>query len=266
MTEPRAGTTILDVRGLEVAYGPFAVLNGVDLAVRQGETVALIGANGAGKSTVLKAVCGFVKPQTGSVTFEGREVNRLRPDQMLVRGCAYVAQGQDLFPDMSVHENVVMGAFRIRDRGLVAERLDFVMQLFPVLRGKASMHASGLSGGERQQLKIARALMSNPRLLLLDEPSAGLSPKLVDQAFEDLRRVREETGTSVLLVEQNIRKGLEFADRGCVLELGVVAVDVPAEELLRTSLVRDLYLGGASEPDRDMQRHSPDDVATPSDR
>lgn len=266
MTDPRESGTVLDIRGLEVGYGPFTVLNGVDLRVHGGETVALIGANGAGKSTVLKAVCGFVKPRRGTVELAGEEVTGLRPHQLLVRGCAYVAQGQDLFPDMSVLENVRMGGYRVRDRALVAERLDFVTQLFPVLRDKAATHASGLSGGERQQLKIARALMTRPRLLLLDEPTAGLSPKLVLRAFDDLRRVRAETGASVLLVEQNIRKGLEYADRACVLDLGTVTVDVPAEELLRTSALHDLYLGGVTRPEPPPQPETPDDVTAPSER
>ncbi len=261
-----AKENVLDVRGLEVAYGPFTVLTGVDLAVRSGETVALVGANGAGKSTVLKAICGFVQPRRGSVRLLGEEVRGLRPHQILVRGCAYVAQGQDLFPDMTVRENVLMGGYRVRDRDLVAERLETVMHLFPVLRGKSNAHASSLSGGERQQLKIARALMTRPRLLLLDEPTAGLSPKLVDKAFDDLRRVRESTGASVLLVEQNIRKGLECADRGCILELGAVTTDEPAEELLRVSAISDLYLGGASGPHRQAQQQPSDDEPTPSDR
>jgi branched-chain amino acid transport system ATP-binding protein len=241
MTE--ATQDILGVRGLEVAYGPFTVLNGVDLTVRRGEALVLIGANGAGKSTVLKAVAGFVRPSGGTVTLEGSDVTGRRPHQLLASGCAYVAQGQDLFPRMTVRQNVVMGAYQIRDRARVSERLDFVESLFPVLRDKQAAYAEGLSGGERQQLKIARALMTEPRLLLLDEPTAGLSPKLVETAFQDLHHIREQTGTTILLVEQNIRKGLEVADRGCVLELGSVTHDLPADELVRSSVIHDLFLG-----------------------
>lgn len=239
---------VLTISGLEVSYGPFSVLNGINLSLRSGDVLALIGANGAGKSTVLKTIAGFVRPTAGSVVFEGRDITGLRPHKVLARGCAYVAQGQDLFPQMTVRENVVMGAYQVRDRARIAERLTIVEDMFPMLRDKRAAHAIGLSGGERQQLKIARALMTEPRLLLLDEPTAGLSPKLVHQAFEDLERVRETTDTTLLIVEQNIRAGLEFASRGCVLELGTITHDVPAEELLRTHLVQDLFLGSAQEP------------------
>ena len=235
---------VLRLSGVEVAYGPFTVLHGVDLSIAPGETVALIGANGAGKSTVLKAVSGFLSPRRGSIRFAGEEVVGLHPHEMLARGCAYVAQGQDLFPDMTVLQNVEMGGYLLRSRDLVQERLSFCTELFPVLREKGNLRAAGLSGGERQQLKIARALMTRPRLLLLDEPTSGLSPKLVDQVFEDLAQVRQHTDADVLLVEQNIVKALENADRGCILELGVVTVDAPAEQLISDSVVHDLYLGG----------------------
>lgn len=237
---------ILQLSGVEVGYGPYTVLHGVDLEVSPGETVALIGANGAGKSTVLKTISGFLSPRRGSVRLSGEDVTGLRADQMLSRGCAYVAQGQDLFPDMSVYENVRMGGYLLRDRALVQDRLDSSFELFPVLRDKRESRAGALSGGERQQLKIARALMSRPRLLLLDEPTAGLSPLLVDRVFDDLARVREQADIAVLVVEQNIIKGLENADRGCILELGVVTVDTTAEQLIHDSTIRDLYLGGES--------------------
>jgi branched-chain amino acid transport system ATP-binding protein len=237
---------ILQLDGVGVGYGPYTVLQGVDLDVAPGETVALIGANGAGKSTVLKTISGFLSPRAGSVRFAGKDVTGLRADQMLSRGCAYVAQGQDLFPEMSVYENVRMGGYLLRDRDLVRERLDSCFELFPVLRDKRESRAGALSGGERQQLKNARALMTRPRLLLLDEPTAGLSPLLVDRVFEDLEQVRRQTNIAVLLVEQNIIKGLENADRGCVLDLGVVTVNTTAEALIHDSVIRDLYLGGES--------------------
>ena len=240
-------TDVLRLTGVEAGYGPFTVLHGVDLTVTAGETVVLIGANGAGKSTVLKVVGGFLRPDKGTVHLGGEDVTKRKPHEMLGRGCAYVAQGQDLFPGMTVRENVAMGGYLLRDRALVARRLAFCTDLFPMLADKADIRAGGLSGGERQQLKIARALMTQPRLLLLDEPTAGLSPILVDQAFVDLARVREHTDAAVLLVEQNIAKGLEYADRACVLDLGVITVDTDAERLRHGSVLHDLYLGGEPE-------------------
>lgn len=239
-----AAEPVLELRDVEVGYGPFTVLHGVTLSVGRGETVALIGANGAGKSTVLKAVSGFVAPRRGSIRLGGADVGGLRPHQILGRGCAYVAQGQDLFPGMTVRENVEMGGYTIRSRSEVRERLDFCTQMFPVLHEKAELHAAGLSGGERQQLKIARALMTRPQILLLDEPTAGLAPLVVEQVFADLAEVRRQTDVSILLVEQNIRQGLENAQRGCVLELGVVTVDAQADQLLQGSVVHELWLGG----------------------
>ncbi|MGH3358181.1 MAG: ABC transporter ATP-binding protein, partial [Nocardioidaceae bacterium] len=209
-----SGQPILQLSGVDVGYGPFTVLHGVDLMVHPGETVVLIGANGAGKSTVLKAVSGFVTPRRGSIRLAGEEIAGRRPHQVLQRGCAYVAQGQDLFPAMTVRENVEMGAYLVRDTRVVRERLEFCAELFPVLQDKAQVQAGGLSGGERQQLKIARALMTRPRLLLLDEPTAGLAPVIVDQVFAQLDRIRRQTEVAMLLVEQNIVQGLENADRG----------------------------------------------------
>lgn len=253
---------ILELSGVEVGYGPFTVLHGVDLTVHRNETVVLIGANGAGKSTVLKAVSGFVAPRRGSIRLCGEEIVGRRPHQVLGRGCAYVAQGQDLFPAMSIRENVEMGGYLLRDKRVVRDRLAFCTELFPVLRTKAQVAAGGLSGGERQQLKIARALMTRPQVLLLDEPTAGLAPVVVDEVFAQLARIRRQTQVAMLLVEQNIVQGLEHADRGCVLDLGVVTVDSDAAQLLNGSDLNDLWLGtdSASEqtsgvpPDADSVR------------
>ncbi|MQA03766.1 MAG: ATP-binding cassette domain-containing protein [Streptosporangiales bacterium] len=235
---------VLRLDGIEAGYGAFTVLHGVDMAVHAGETVVLIGANGAGKSTVLRVVGGFLAPTKGSVRLSGDDVTKLRPHQMLARGCAYVAQGQDLFPEMTVMKNVEMGGYLLRDRALLRERLAFCTELFPMLGEKANIKAGGLSGGERQQLKIARALVTRPHLLLLDEPTAGLSPLLVDQIFDDLATIREQTDIAILLVEQNVAKGLEYADRACIIDLGAITVDTEAEQLLHNSLLHDLYLGG----------------------
>lgn len=243
MTEPSTGAPILELTDVQVSYGPFTVLHGVTMSVRSGQTVALIGSNGAGKSTVLKAISGFVSPRRGSIRLAGEEIAGLRPHQVLGRGCAYVAQGQDLFPAMTVRENVEMGGYLLRSKSLVRERLHFCTQMFPVLQTKASVVAGGLSGGERQQLKIARALMTRPQVLLLDEPTAGLAPQVVEQVFAYMNEVRARTGVAILLVEQNIVQGLENADRGCVLELGTVTVDTAADQLLHESVVNELWLG-----------------------
>lgn len=274
MSEPAADrqTPVLELSGVEVAYGALTVLHGVSLAVGSHESVALIGANGAGKSTVLRAVAGFVSPRRGSITLAGEEIGRLRPHQVLRRGCAYVAQGQDLFPGMTVQENVEMGGYPLPGRQRVRERVGACMDLFPMLREKSGQRAGGLSGGERQQLKIARALMTEPRLLLLDEPSAGLSPLMVEQVFEDLNNLRRDTEVSILLVEQNIVKALEAADRACVLELGVVATTSPARHLAESDVVRGMYLGAASpaaasksggEQGTVMDEQSPGELARP---
>lgn len=236
-------SAVLELRDVEVAYGAFTVLRGVDLTVHAGESLALIGANGAGKSTVLKAVAGFLRPRRGAILLAGEEIGGLRPHQVLGRGCAYVAQGQDLFPDMSVQENVAMGGYLLRDRGRVRDRMSACMDTFPVLRTKARHPAGGLSGGERQQLKIARALMTEPRLLLLDEPSAGLAPVVVDEIFSYVDTLRRDTDVGILLVEQNIVKAMESTNRTCVLDLGIVVRAVTGDEHAVDDVVRDLYLG-----------------------
>ncbi|MGH3664642.1 MAG: ABC transporter ATP-binding protein, partial [Egibacteraceae bacterium] len=206
-------------------------------------------------STVLKAVAGFLKPQDGSIRLAGEDIGDLRPHRVLERGCAYVAQGQDLFPQMTVLENVEMGGFLIRSRTRRQARRDACLELFPGLKDKAAARAQALSGGERQQLKLARAFMTDPAVLLLDEPSAGLSPLLVEQVFGDLARILRETGVGALLVEQNVSKALEVADKVCVLELGrVVATDAP-DVLARSDTIRDLYLGqGPPDPQAQPER------------
>ncbi len=256
-SETRQTEPALTLNDLEVGYGPFTVLRGLSLFVLGGESVALIGANGAGKSTVLKAVAGFVRPRRGSIKLMGEVISGLRPHQVLQQGCAYVAQGQDLFPAMSVKENVEMGGYLLNSAALVRTRLDICMDLFPILREKATIKAGGLSGGERQQMKIARALMTEPSVLLLDEPSAGLDPITVDRVFHDLRTVRQQTNVGVLLVEQNVGKALDNAERVCVLNLGVVSRTATPQELTNDGGIRDVYLGATTSERRTSSMPGP---------
>ena len=242
----REDADLLTVENLAVSYGPFKVLHDISLSVRRGEVAILVGANGAGKSTVLKAISGFVAPGRGDVRLLGESIAGLMPHEILGRGCAYVAQGQDLFPSMTVAENVEMGGYLIQDRAARLTLRAEYLGLFPALEAKADVPAKGLSGGERQQLKLARALMTQPKLLLLDEPSAGLSPRLVDLIFEDLTRLLRHSGVGALVVEQNIKKALAIADTVHVLALGVVSKSGTPSAIGGMAGIRRIYLGGHS--------------------
>jgi branched-chain amino acid transport system ATP-binding protein len=232
----------LKIGGLGVSYGAIAAVKGIDLEVRAGELVALIGANGAGKTSTLKAVAGLL-PWSGSIELFGRTVKGLPPHGLVTRGLALVPEGRGMFARMTVAENLQMGAFTRRDAA-VTEDQERMYQRFPRLKERARQLAGTLSGGEQQMLALARALMSRPRLLLLDEPSMGLSPILVDRIFTVIREVSEQ-GISILLVEQNARLALEIAHRGYVLESGEVSLTGPAADLLHDARVREAYLGEA---------------------
>ena len=235
----------LELTDLVAGYLPGVdVLQGVDLHVNEGEIICLIGPNGAGKSTVLRAVSGLLKPTRGQIVFEGAVLNGLRPDLILRRGIAHVPQGHSAFPEMSVLENLLMGAYTLRDRKERRRRMKQVVDTFPVLAERREEKAGNLSGGEQKMLEIGRALMMQPRMLLLDEPSLGLAPKLARLVFDTITRLREQAGIAVLLVEQNARSGLGIADRAYVLELGQAKVEGPAAELLQDPRITQLYLGG----------------------
>jgi branched-chain amino acid transport system ATP-binding protein len=237
--------SMLDVRDLCAAYGDVQVLWGVSLEVRQGEVVSLIGPNGAGKTTLLRAIVGLHRPTDGSVDFEGSPIQSLPPHQVASRGITLVPEGRRLFGGMQVVENLEVGAYGAEARRERAESLRFVYQLFPVLAERKHQVAATLSGGQQQMLAIGRALMARPRLLLLDEPSLGLAPIVVQQIFGTLETVVRERGMTVLLVEQNARLALELADRAYVLERGRIAAAAPAAELAQDPRVRVAYLGVA---------------------
>ena len=232
--------TLLEARGLRTGYGRLPVVFNVDLEVKEGEIVALLGANGAGKTTTQKTVSGMLRPAAGSITFDGERIDGIPPHHLIELGICHVPEGRHVFPRMTVEENLVMGAFRFRtpDQDL----LDHVLDLFPRLKERYSQQGGTLSGGEQQMLAIGRALMGKPRLLLLDEPSMGLAPLVVEQIFEIVRGINDD-GVSILLVEQNARQALSLADRGYVLETGEIVLAGSGRELLADDRIRAAYLG-----------------------
>lgn len=234
----------LSIEGLHAGYGHVDVLRGVDLAVAEGEVITLIGANGAGKSTLLKAVVGLVPPSQGTVRFFGADITRMPPQRGVRAGLALVPEGRMLFGPMTVEENLRLGAHTRRGDEYVEER-DRVFQLFPVLAERRNQTAATLSGGEQQMLAVARALMAKPTLLLLDEPSLGLAPRVIAEIFGALEKLRAE-GLTILLVEQDARLALKHADRGYVMRTGQVALEGTAKELLANDDVRLIYLGAWS--------------------
>jgi branched-chain amino acid transport system ATP-binding protein len=234
---------LLQAQGLTAGYGKMAILHDVSLDVHVGEMVSIIGPNGAGKSTALKSIVGFVKVSSGRVRFDGQEVTGLRPDQVLPRGLAYVPQGRIVFPQMTVLENLEMGGYIERDARRMREALDQVFGLFPILSERQRQKAGTMSGGEQQMVAIARALMTRPKLIMLDEPSLGLSPKFVSLIFDKLIAMKQ-SGYTLVVVEQNAAKVLAVADRGYVLELGRNRFEGTGAALLTDPEVKRLYLGG----------------------
>lgn len=234
---------ILEVRGIDVAYGKVQILHAVSLEVAPGEVVSIIGPNGAGKSTVLKAVMGMLKPASGELHFDGLSIAGLRTDLVVRRGIGYVPQGRIVFNDMTVVENLEMGAYTVGDKSQTRRTMEEVFTIFPRLAERPKQAAGTLSGGEQQMLAMGRALMIRPRLILMDEPSLGLAPIFVDLVFEKIRELKE-SGMTLLLVEQNAAKALSVSDRGYVLELGRNRFMGSGEALLADGRVRRMYLGG----------------------
>ncbi|MGE8656606.1 MAG: ABC transporter ATP-binding protein [Achromobacter sp.] len=234
---------MLKVDNLSVAYGGVQAVRDLSLEVRPGEIAALLGANGAGKSSTLLAIIGSVKPKAGRVVFEGRDITGTPPDQLVKQGIAMIPEGARVFARQPVEQNLRLGAYTVRDERVYQERLDKVYALFPRLKERREQLAGTMSGGERQMLAIGRALMSGPRLLLIDEPSLGLSPLLVEQVFDALAALNRDDGLSVLLVEQNMAQALEVAARAYVMQSGQVALSGAAAELAASDEVRKAYLG-----------------------
>jgi len=233
--------TILEVDGIDVAYGNVQVVWDVSLSVSEGETVALLGANGAGKTTVLKTICGPLSPTAGTVSYRGESIGDLEQSEVVRKGVVHVPEGREIFTESSVHENLLLGAYA--DPSGKEERFERVYDIFPRLEERRDQTAGTLSGGEQQMLAIGRGLMSDPDLVLLDEASLGLAPVLVDDVFNAIERINDE-GTTVLLVEQDLQNALRIADRGYVLESGEISLSGSAEELSGDDRVAASYLGG----------------------
>jgi len=233
---------LLAVKNINVSYGLVRVLWDVSLTVKEGEMVATVGSNGAGKTTTLKAISGLLRPSSGSIELNGERLDRIPSYSVVEKEIAHVPEGRRLFPFSSVLSNLEIGAYTSRARGKIRESLEFVFDLFPVLRERQRQLAGTLSGGEQQMLAIARALMSRPHLLMLDEPSLGLAPTLVNKVFETLKRLNER-GVTILLVEQNIHSALSLCDRGYVLENGRIVLEGGGKELLNDPYVKEAYLG-----------------------
>lgn len=238
-----ATNKMLEVENLNVYYGAIHAVKGISFQLEQGEIVALIGGNGAGKSTTLNTISGLLRPRVGTITFQNEDITIVPPQNIVRRGVIHVPEGRRIFPKLTVEENLSMGAYIYDDKAQIDKDLEDVMVRFPRLRERRKQFGGTLSGGEQQMLAIGRGLMSRPKLLLLDEPSMGLSPILVEQIFEIIREINAQ-GTSILLVEQNAQMALSIADRGYVLETGRVTLEGNAQELLENPMVIEAYLGG----------------------
>ena len=234
---------LLEVNNIETYYGPIMAIRGVSFSVPERAIVTILGANGAGKSTILKTVSGVMDPQKGTVTFAGREIQGMDPDKVTRLGISHVPEGREMFPFLSVRENLMMGAYTRRDGDRVKADLELVYGYFPILKGRADQRAGQLSGGEQQMLAISRALMARPRMMLLDEPSLGLAPRLVKEIFEIIARINREQGVTVLLVEQNANIALHVADYGYVLEVGRIVMEDACARLLEKEDIKEFYLG-----------------------
>jgi branched-chain amino acid transport system ATP-binding protein len=234
---------MLELRGVSAAYGAIQALQNVSLQVPRGSIVALLGSNGAGKSTTLNAISHLIQPQAGEIFFDGEPIRRLPSEEIVRRGLVQVPEGREVFKDMSVRENLELGAFLRRGRKEIADDFERVYAMFPRLKERSDQRASTLSGGEQQMLAIGRALMSRPRMILLDEPSMGLSPLLVEQIFEIIQRLNREQGLTILVVEQDVRLALRVASYAYILENGEMTLQGPSAQLMNDPAVRRAYLG-----------------------
>jgi branched-chain amino acid transport system ATP-binding protein len=238
--------SLLSVRNVETWYGPISAIRGVSLDLPERGIVAVLGANGAGKTTLLRTVAGVIDPFKGTVTFDGEAIQGLDPDEIARRGVVLVPEGRQVFPFLTVQDNLLMGAFARRERTNLGQDLDQIFAWFPRLRERSTQHAGLLSGGEQQMLAIGRALMSRPRVLLLDEPSLGLSPLITKDIFAIIARINAETGTAILVVEQNAAIALKNSQFAYIMELGRIVAFGPSDELMQKQDVKDFYLGEAT--------------------
>ena len=245
--------SLLTLANIETYYGPIMAIHGVSLTVEEGQIAILLGANGAGKTTVLKTISGAMDPQKGKVLFDDQEIQGKDPDEEARMGVAHVPEGREVFPFLTVKENLLMGAYS-RSDGEIADDIDMVLEYFPVLKEKAAQQSAFLSGGQQQMLAIGRALMLRPRLMLLDEPSIGLSPRLVSEIAEIVRRLNEEQSVTMLLVEQNARMALDIGDYGFVLEVGRIVMEDTCERLKNAEDIQEFYLGMKDEGVRGRRR------------
>jgi branched-chain amino acid transport system ATP-binding protein len=233
---------MLEIQGVSASYGQVPILHDVSFKVDEGEIVSLIGPNGAGKTTIVKTIMGFLKPQTGTIKFKSENIEALGTNDIVKRGLTMIPEGRDIFPRMSVQENLMLGAYIIKDKAKIKETTQKVYEIFPVLKKKEKALAQTLSGGEQQMLVICRSLMSNPKMLILDEPSLGLAPIMAQKVLDTVRTINDE-GVTVLLVEQNIHDSLNVANRGYVIEEGKIVLEGKSRELLSNSHIKEVYLG-----------------------
>lgn len=240
------GTLVIDNIFAGYGSGP-NILKGLSLTVESCKTYCIIGPNGAGKSTLIKTIAGLLKPRQGTITYKGEVISGLRADQILQRGLCYVPSDRSLFPDMTVKENLRMGGYVLRNPKMVDQRIDDLFAMFPILKEKSAQMAKTLSGGQQQLAAIARSMVLKPDMIMLDEPSLGLSPKVVQQIFSTICELRSQ-GMTILLVEQNAKKGLQISDQGVVLDLGTNSFERPAAEVLQDPRIQELYLGKRNQP------------------
>jgi branched-chain amino acid transport system ATP-binding protein len=245
---------LLRLANIESSYGPITAIRGISLDLMPGQIVTVLGANGAGKTTILKTISGVIAPQKGSIEFEGRRIEGMEPDAVVRLGISHVPEGREVFPFLSIRDNLRMGAYIRHDQREIAQDIEKMFNYFPVLRERQEQLAGQLSGGQQQMLAISRALMSRPKVLLLDEPSLGLSPLLVKEIFTIIRRLNADDGVAILLVEQNARMALETANYGYVLEVGRVVMHDDCQRLAESPQVRESYLGLHGQVDHDKQR------------
>ena len=253
-TNAKEPTVVLQIDNLESYYGPIQAIRGVSLKVHEGQIVTVLGANGAGKTTLLKTISGVMDPEKGAIQMDGTDIQSLEPDAIVRRGIVHVPEGREIFPLMTVAENIAMGAYTRKDRSTISDDEEMVYSYFPILKDRRAQRAGTLSGGQQQMLAIGRGLMSHPKLMLLDEPSLGLSPLLTQEIFEIIVRLNKEQKVTMMLVEQNAKVALEAADYGYVMELGRIVMNDSADVLAASKDIQEFYLGVSQDENQRGQR------------